>query len=197
MHGMKPLLPILFLAAAPLIAAEADDLLAKATAGDAAAQLALGQAHVSGKGATKDPKAAIEWLTKAADQRNLEAQLALGKLYLGGSGVPKNGIESAKWYRLAADQGSTTAQIQLARMHLAGTGVSKDEVEACKWAKIAFVKGDKQAKGLLEHLYQKLDGQQVAKAEALAREILDRKPAGTEGVPLVAPPLEPEKPEKP
>jgi TPR repeat protein len=76
-------------------------------------------------------------------------------------------------------------------MHLAGTGVSKDEVEAFKWAKVAFAKGDKQAKGLLDHLYQKLDGQQVAKGDALAKEILDRKPVGAEGVPLVAPPLEP------
>jgi uncharacterized protein len=190
MHGMKSLLPVLFLAATPLIAA--DDLLPKANAGDPAAQLALGQAHLTGKGATKDTKAAIEWLAKAADQGNTDARLALGKLYLGGSGVPKNSTESAKWYRLAAEQGDTTAQVQLARMHLAGTGVSKDEVEACKWAKIAFAKGDKQAKGLLDHLYQRLDGRQTAKAEALAREILDRKPAAAEGVPLVAPPLEPD-----
>ena len=192
MSGMKPLLSILFLATTLLAAAENDDLAAKANAGDALAQLALGQALASGKGAKKDPKAAIEWLTKAADQGNIDAQLALGKLHLGGSGIPKNSAESAKWYRLAAGQGSTTAQIQLARMHLAGSGVPKDEVEACKWAKIAFAKGDKQAKGLIEFFYQKLDAQQLAKAEALAREILDRKPAGSEGVPLVAPPLEPE-----
>ncbi len=169
-----------------------EDLIAKANAGDASAQLALGQAHASGKGAKKDARAAVEWLAKAADQGNIDARLSLGKLYLGGSGVPRNSIEAAKWYRPAADQGSTTAQIQLARMHLAGSGVPKDEVEACKWAKVAFAKGDKQARPLLDHLYRKLDARQLSQAGSRAREILDRKPAAAEGVPLVAPPLEPE-----
>jgi TPR repeat protein len=191
---MKAIAMTALLIAAPLAAAETTDLAAKADEGDVAAQLALGQAHASGKGAPKDLKAAVEWLTKAADQGSVDACMALGKLYLGGSGMPKSGIDAAKWFRLAADRGNPAAQCQVARMHLAGTGVPKDDLEACKWAKVAFAQGDRQAKGILDFLYRRMTAEQVAKAEALAREIIDSKPApgSTPGVPPVAPPLEKE-----
>lgn len=193
---MKTTLLFALLTAAPVVAAEAKDLATKAATGDVAAQLALGQAHASGKGAAKDLKAAVDWLTKAADQGSVDACMALGKLYLGGSGMPKSGIDAAKWFRLAAERGNPAAQCQLARMHLAGAGVPKDDVEACKWAKVAFAQGDKQAKGILDFLYQRMSAAQVAKADELAKAITGSKPApdAAPGVPLVAPPLEKETP---
>lgn len=194
MGGMKATLLFALLTVAPIVAAETTDLTAKANEGDVAAQFALGQAHASGKGAPKDLKAAVDWLTKAADQGSIDACMALGKLYLGGSGMPKSSIDAAKWFRLAADRGNSAAQCQVARMHLAGAGVPKDDVEACKWAKVAFAQGDKQAKGILDFLYRRMSAEQVAKADALAKEVIDSKPVpgATPGVPPVAPPLEKE-----
>lgn len=49
-------------------------------------------------------KAAIRWLTAAAEQGNQYAQYALGKLYLLGKEVPKDRSSAIKWFQLAADQ---------------------------------------------------------------------------------------------
>lgn len=172
---------------------EIDGVLAKAKEGDVLAQLQAAEMYAKGEGVAKNAKTAAEWYVKAAEQGNAEAQLSLGSLYLGGKGVPKNTTEAAKWFLQAAEQGRAIAQIQMARMYLAGAGVVKDEVEAWKWASLAAEQGDKQAKNLLAFLGPRMTAEESAKAQALVRDYLAKKPAisAPENIPLVAPPLDP------
>jgi TPR repeat protein len=193
MKAMRSLTMALVLAVAGSThGGEIEDLLAKAKDGDMLAQIEAGERYATGKGVAKDPKAAAGWYVKAAEQGSADAQLKLGALFIGGKGLPKNSVEAAKWFQLAADQGRAIAQIQMARMHLAGAGVVKDHVEACKWASLAAAQGDRQAKPILDFLKTRMSAQQLAKAETLVRESLEKKTAddAAKGIPLVAPPLE-------
>ena len=74
------------------------------------------QLLLQGEDAPKDVKAAIRWLTAAAEQGNQYAQYALGKLYLLGKEVPKDRSSAIKWFQLAADQGNEYAQYFLKHM---------------------------------------------------------------------------------
>ena len=76
----------------------------------------LGKLLLQGEDAPKDVKAAIRWLTAAAEQGNQYAQYALGKLYLIGKEVPKDRSRAIKWFQLAADQGNEYAQYFLKHM---------------------------------------------------------------------------------
>ena len=76
----------------------------------------LGKLLLQGEDAPKDVKAAIRWLTAAAEQGNQYAQYALGKLYLLGKEVPKDRSSASKWFQLAADQGNEYAQYFLKHM---------------------------------------------------------------------------------
>jgi hypothetical protein len=57
------------------------DLTAKASAGDAAAQLELGFMYDAGKGVAKDAKEAEKWYRKAAEQGDASTQAFLGTVY--------------------------------------------------------------------------------------------------------------------
>lgn len=173
-------------------AAETDDLLAKATAGDAAAQYGIGEKYAKGDGVSKNMEEAVKWLTKSAEQGNADAQMSLGALFVSGRGVPKNSTEAAKWYRLAAEQGRPAAQIQMSRMYLAGAGVVKDDVEAAKWASLAQAQGEGQANRILVLVRSRMTAEETARSEALVRDFSGKKASddAASGVPLVAPPLE-------
>ena len=180
-----------------LAKANAGDLVAQAEAaeqGDAGAQYLLGQRYATGDGVAKNTVNAVKWLKLSAEQGNGEAQLQLGSLYLGGKGIPKDSTESAKWFQLAANQGRAEAQVQVSRMHLAGAGVPKDDVTAYQWATLAARQHDPSATKILTFLRQRMTAEQIREAEALADESLKGKieESGATGVPLVAPPLEPE-----
>lgn len=84
--------------------------------GNQFAQYRLGKLLLQGEDAPKDVKAAIRWLTAAAEQGNQYAQYALGKLYLLGKEVPKDRSSAIKWFQLAADQGNEYAQYFLKHM---------------------------------------------------------------------------------
>ncbi len=53
----------------------------------------------------KDPKEAVKWYRKAADQGHAGAQHNLGWMYANGEGGERDPKEAVKWYRKAADQG--------------------------------------------------------------------------------------------
>lgn len=170
---------ILAMLAAPLAKGDGvADLIAKAEQGDAAAQMELGGIYSKGEGVTKDPTAAVKWLTKAAEQGNAEAQLKLGVIYVGGRGVLKNSTEAAKWITLSASQGNAAAQCQLGRMHLTGAGVPKDDVEAYKWANLAAAQGDPAAKKVIAFLMIRMTPPQIADGKRRSQDFLDSKNAG-------------------
>lgn len=118
-------------------------LLAKATAGDAAAEVQVG----AGYAAQHDLQQAAAWYKKAADQDNPEGEIHLAALYRdGGKGFPRDMEQAAAWYRKAADQGDATAQGTLGTLYTLGQGVPRSDAEAYYWLDLAAsVKGPNQA----------------------------------------------------
>jgi len=57
------------------------ELVERAEAGDAKAQIGLAQCYGSGAGVAKDEKEAVKWYTKSAEQGNANAQFNLGVCY--------------------------------------------------------------------------------------------------------------------
>ena len=93
-------------------------LLAKATKGDVAAQVTVGESYASGTGVTQDYKMAAEWYRKAADKCDIAGELHLAALYRdGGKGFARDLVQAAEWYGKAAEQDHAEAQSALSRMH--------------------------------------------------------------------------------
>jgi uncharacterized protein len=121
-------------------------LLAKANAGDAAAQVAVGESYAAGKGVAQDYKAAAAWYQKAADKGDLGGEIHLASLYRdGGKGFPRDMAQAAAWYQKAADQGDVTAQATMGTLYSMGQGVGQSYAESYYWWDLAAaVKGPKQ-----------------------------------------------------
>lgn len=119
-------------------------VLAKANAGDAAAQVQAGESCAS----QHDYVQAAAWYKKAAEQNNIAGELRLAGLYRdgGGKGFPRDMEQAASWYRKAADHGDATAQGTLGTLYSLGQGVTRSDVEAYYWLDLAAsVKGPNQA----------------------------------------------------
>jgi uncharacterized protein len=153
------LLGILFSAAAqtaPPTTGIDPALQAKADAGDAAAEVALGE-HYAQAAATDhdrvqmagDYQQELTWYRKAADQNNISAEMHLAALYRDGGGktIPRDMEQAATWYRRAADQGDPTAQGTLGVLYSMGQGVPHSDVDAYFWLDLAAsMKGPNQEK---------------------------------------------------
>jgi TPR repeat protein len=122
-------------------------LLARATAGDAAAQIAVGESYAAGSGVARDYKTAAEWYRKAADKGDIAGELHLAALYRdGGKGFQRDMAQAAQWYRKAADQGDAEAEGTMGTLCSMGQGVEQSYAEAYFWLDLAAaVKGPKQA----------------------------------------------------
>lgn len=123
-------------------------LLAKANAGDAAAEVQVGEAYETGKGVAQDYTQAAGWYLKAADQNNVAGELHLAELYRdGGKGFPRDAAKAASWYLKAADQGDVSAQGTMGMLYTLGLGVPRSDVDAYFWLDLASsVKGPDQAR---------------------------------------------------
>jgi TPR repeat protein len=122
-------------------------LLGKANAGDAAAQVSVGESYEAGKGVTRDLKLAAEWYQKAAAKSDIGGEMHLAALYRdGGKDFPRDMVQAAAWFRKAADQGDVTAQGTMGTLYSVGQGVEQNYAEAYYWLDLAAdVKGPKQA----------------------------------------------------
>ncbi|HXR38724.1 MAG TPA: tetratricopeptide repeat protein [Terracidiphilus sp.] len=129
-------------------------LLAKANAGDLAAELKAADAYAAGNGAPRDPRQlaadyqqAALFYRKAAGQGSIPAQIHLADLYRDGRGVTRDTAQAAAWYRKAAEQGDPGAQGTLGILYSVGMGVTRDDVEAYFWLDLATaVPGPNQAR---------------------------------------------------
>jgi TPR repeat protein len=118
-------------------------VLAKANAGDAAAQVQAGESCA----AARDYQQAVAWYTKAANLGSITAELDLASLYRDGRGklFARDMTQAAAWYRKAADQGDAGAQGTLGMLYTLGQGVPRNDVEAYYWLDLAAaVKGPHQ-----------------------------------------------------
>ena len=131
-------------------------LLARANAGDAAAQVALGEQYAQAAATDHnkvqmagDYQQALAWYRKAVDQNDIPGEMHLAALYRDGGGktIPRDMEQAATWYRRAADQGDPTAQGTLGVLYSMGQGVPHNDVEAYFWLDLAAsVKGPNQEK---------------------------------------------------
>jgi len=123
----------------------------------------------------------LRWYRAAAEGGYVSAQLLLGNVYSRGQGVEPDAKEAAKWFRAAAEQGDSTAQFLLATAYISGSGVAQDDVQAYLWLAIARERGNEQAKEsaviAMQRLAERMQKEQVAEAERLAREWLATKKA--------------------
>lgn len=122
-------------------------VLARANAGDAAAQVETGE----GCAAAHDLAQAAAWYEKAANQtagkNTISAEMHLAVLYRdGGKGFERDMTQAAAWYRKAADQGDASAQGTLGMLYTVGQGVGRSDAEAYFWLDLAAaVPGPNQA----------------------------------------------------
>lgn len=82
-------------------------------AGNAEAQLKLGEMYFLGEGVAKDYAKARYWYVIAAKNGMVEAEYKLGVIYEKGYGARQDATKAANWFRLAAQQGHALAQRSL------------------------------------------------------------------------------------
>ena len=105
-------------------------LLAKAQAGDAAAQAQVGECYAQGNGVPQSYKQAAVWYLKAANQGNTGAQGTMGMLYSLGLGVPQSDADAYFWLDLAAQAPGPSQARYLANRQNVGTRLTIDELDA-------------------------------------------------------------------
>ncbi len=122
-----------------------------------------------------DYEVALKGFLSLAEQGNASAQAFLGAMYVRGEGVPQDYGEALKWLELAADQGHAMAQLSLGLMYDNGDGVPQDYVQAHMWINLSASRsGDDDIIGLRDALANRMTAEQIAEAQRLAREWLER-----------------------
>ena len=178
MKKLLGMLLVLLLAAGVCCAEELTDLLARAEAGDPAAQVAVGDCYYEGRGVELNYTIAAQWYQKAAEQGYMEGQYKLGMCYYNGHGVPKNMERASYWLlevtekgekygnsmdmgidgddsddvmavSLTANPTTPNAQKQLGDRYFYGYGVARDYDEAEAWYRKAAAQGDMEAEYML------------------------------------------------
>lgn len=138
-------------------AGDLSDLQKQARAGDAAAQIELGNRYQAGRGAPKNPALAVHWFAMAAEQGDPYAAVQLGASYDDGLGVPKNDQKAYEWYlkavQLSAEQMRKNSGLPPAALRVIhsvacgnvgtclyrGEGVAKDDRAAVEYLAKAAV----------------------------------------------------------
>ena len=142
-----------------------DDIIAKASSGDALAQLALGSYFAKGEnGLPKDGEKAIEWLEKSANQKNSSAMSYLGYLYAEGKLVPRDMKKAVQWREAGAECGDVSVKWTLGNAYMYGFLVPKNLNRAIHWITLSAEGGYVEAIKKLIEIYTKLD-----KPEELAK----------------------------
>jgi len=133
-----------------------DRLAARAEAGDAAAELAVGLRYLGG--AQQDPARAFHWVTLAAIHGHPLAQYRLALLYANGTGTPKDDTHALQWYEAAALQGNRKAMHDLAIAYAQGHGTVRNPAEAARWFSRAAGYGYVDSQFDLAVLYERGEG---------------------------------------
>jgi len=117
---------------------------------------------------------ALDFWRPLAKQGHVWAQFNLGIMFESGHGVYENHPEAANWYRKAAEQGYAKAQLKLGIFYALGQGVLEDIVSALMWIDVAASQGSLEAQEARELLVKLMTPDQIAEAQRMAREWLER-----------------------
>ncbi len=133
------------------------------------AQGAIGYMHLIGEsGALLDIKLAQDWMTKAANQGDVNSQYNLAVMY-GGKGIKEDPAKSSHWMRKAAEQGHKYALNNLAFMHQEGKGVAKDLVLAHMMYGISYREGNIAGLKSQKKIAEKMSKTQIKKSTELIK----------------------------
>ena len=135
-----------------------------------------GESAADPRAGDDQPLSEFEQTKAKAEKGDKIAQSNLGVMHDSGEGVEQDFKEAAKWYRKSADQGEAMAQNNLGFMYANGQGVEQNYVTACAWWNIAATNGNQNAKKGLPQVAKKMTPDQIAKAEALVKEMLKKNP---------------------
>lgn len=106
-------------------------------------------------------KAALEWLTEAAENGYAHAQYELGKMYWDGRGVGKDALRAAAWFARAAERNSNAAYALGILLLVGGEGLAKDVPAAVSWLRHSAESGNRFAQYQLGKLL--LQGEDIPK----------------------------------
>lgn len=151
-------------------------IISRAESGDAESQNDLGVIYRDGLGVERDYKVAAIWFRKAAGQGLAFSQTSLGVMHEEGQGVPRDYHEATRLYQAAASQGDAFAQLNLALGYAKGQGVEQDLTRANAWLAIASLNGLVRTEKVGEIFRRKMSAEQISKAEALAKEMIQENP---------------------
>jgi TPR repeat protein len=116
-----------------------------ADAGVAEAQAVYGQMLLDGNGVHADPKAALDWFTRAAAQHHVMALNMVGRCYDLGWGTQVDKTRAADCYRIAAERGLDWGMYNYATLLALGEGVAQDRATALGWLERAAAMGNAKA----------------------------------------------------
>jgi TPR repeat protein len=136
----------------------AAQLLPLAEAGDAQAQVMLGQILRNPANPQRALDDAFRWFTRAAEQNNVQGQFWLGMMHRLGESVPRDPEQAVKLWQKAAEGGSVSAQAALAQALMAGDGIARDPAEAVRLARLSAERGNALAQTILAQAYLKGEG---------------------------------------
>jgi clan AA aspartic protease (TIGR02281 family) len=125
--------------------------------------------------ARKGDQAALKQLTALASVGNAAAQDYLGDMYKNGEGVLGDFSEAVTWYRKAAEQGFAEGENDLGTMYYYGKGVPRDVVVAYMWFNLAAANNSKNAKKNRAVLEPTMSNDDIAKAQAMGRNVISSK----------------------
>ncbi|MFY4763333.1 tetratricopeptide repeat protein [Aliarcobacter butzleri] len=142
--------------------------------GDAKAQYYLGAMYMQRLGVKWNPKKAVEWWEKSANQGFAAAQTNLGYMYEKGSGGLKQDSKKAfEWYQKSALQGDVEAQYNFGVSYEKGIGATQDYAKAVEWYEKSANQGYANAQFNLGNMYGK--GQGVKQDYAKAFELYEKQ----------------------
>ena len=108
-----------------------------------------------------DDKAAVVWLTRAAEAGDAESARNLGVRHAAGRGVAQDPAAAIRWLRVASEAGDAAAMFNLGLILAEGKGVVEDDALGFKWMKAAADRGDPPAMLRLAIMYR--DGEGVGR----------------------------------
>lgn len=138
-----------------------------ADAGFAIAQRNLALAYQAGEGVERSPQEALQWMTRSAEQLDVEAAFLLGEMHREGTAGRVDLVEAVKWYTRSAKAGFPRAQYTLGALNVEGHGLPKDLKTAEAWFRHASRQGMLEASNNLASLMAQR-GEVVGAAEIWA-----------------------------
>ena len=137
-------------------AAEYEELLEKAEAGDRAAMFQVAELSYAGEKTVKDHKQALRWFRESAKAEYVPAMLQMMRFYEKGELVKRNLKLSMSWVKKAAATGRAEGRYALAEAYIFGSTGKQDVEEGLRILDEMAADGDETALGKAEEIRRKV-----------------------------------------